>query len=164
MSEYLNEQIGYNVQGTAEWRRRKAEEFPDDTRNLQAAEELERIANEIETLDEGCPIHKQIEEAEEFLNNTIETCDGDPADSCGEIVEAVSEELRSIGFHSSHSGISLLEWYRDLLREKAQECLDEAVPVPDLAGQVENDPAVKMAKQAYEEAKAKAYAEARKRL
>ena len=80
MSEYLNEQIGYNVQGTAEWRRRKAEEFPDDTRNLQAAEELERIANEIETLDEGCPIHKQIEEAEEFLNNTIETCDGDPAE------------------------------------------------------------------------------------
>ena len=165
MSEYLNEQIGYNVQGTAEWRRRKAEEFPDDTRNLQAAEELESIANEIETLDEGCPIHKQIVEAHEFLNNTIEACDGDdPADSWREIVEAVSEELRSIGFHSSHSGISLLEWYRDLLREKAQERLDEAVPAPDLAEQVENDPAVKMAKQAYEEAKAKAYAEARKRL
>ena len=43
-SDYLNEQIGYNVQGTAEWRRGKAEQFPDDARNLQAAEELECIA------------------------------------------------------------------------------------------------------------------------
>ena len=163
MSEYLNELIGYNVQNTAEWRRCKAEQFPDDTRNLEAAEELERIANEIEALDEGCPIHKQIGEAEEFLNNTIEACDGDPA-PWGEIGESVSGVLRAVGFYSSHSGISLLEWYRDFLREKAQECLDEAVPAPDLAEQVENDPAVKMAKQAYEEAKAKAYAEARKRL
>jgi hypothetical protein len=60
--------------------------------------------------------------------------------------------------------MSLLEWYRDLLRHKAHEYLDEAVPVPDLKEQVENDPAVKAAKHAYEAAQAKAYAEARKRL
>jgi hypothetical protein len=161
MSEYLNEQIGYDVQGTAEWRRRKAEQFPDDARNLQAAEELERIADEIAALDEGLPIHKQIEEACEFFNKAIEASGRDCWD---EIVSAISEELRSVGFHSSHSGISLLEWYRDLLRDEAQECLDRAVPVPDLAEEVENDPAVKTAKQSYEEAKAKAYAEARKRL
>jgi len=49
--------------------------------------------------------------------------------------------------------IDLLEWYRDLLQEKL-----------DLDEQIENDPAVKAAKQAYDEARAKAYAEARKKL
>jgi hypothetical protein len=43
MSEWLNEMIGYNVQNTADWRRRKADEFPNDTRNPVAAEELERL-------------------------------------------------------------------------------------------------------------------------
>ena len=46
MSEYLN-QIGGNLEYTADWRRRKAEEFPEDTRNVEAAEELERLAAEI---------------------------------------------------------------------------------------------------------------------
>ena len=89
-------------------------------------------------------------------------------DGCGTVrARSARRSPRNFGlseFHNSHTGVSLLEWYRDLLRDKAQECLDEAVPVPDLAEQVENDPAVKTAKQAYEEAKAKAYAEARKRL
>ena len=49
--DHLMKLIGYNVQGTAEWRGRKAEEFPEDTRNLKAAEELERLAAEIETLE-----------------------------------------------------------------------------------------------------------------
>ena len=39
----INEIIGGNIEGTAEWRRRKAEEFPDDRRNLQAAEELDKL-------------------------------------------------------------------------------------------------------------------------
>jgi len=52
----------------------------------------------------------------------------------------------------------------DLLREKLDEILDESVSVPDLKEQIENNPAVKAARQAYEEARAKAYAEARKRL
>ena len=50
------------------------------------------------------------------------------------------------------------------LEEKLQDRLDEAIPVPDLNEQVANDPAVKAAKQVYDEALAKAYAEARKRL
>src|SRR5262249_54456253 len=46
---YLNveEVIGLQVQETAEWRWRKAEEFPDDPRNLKAAIELDRLAVEI---------------------------------------------------------------------------------------------------------------------
>jgi len=38
----IEEVIGLQVQEIVEWRWRKAEEFPDDPRNLEAAKELER--------------------------------------------------------------------------------------------------------------------------
>ena len=156
--DHLMTLIGYNLQGTAEWRRRKAEEFPEDTRNLKAAEELERLAAEIETLEHS-EIHQQICDVQERINRI------DDSDLWTEVSQAESEALRSIGFHVSYdTGLQFLEWYRDLLEEKLQDCLEEAVPAPDLDEQVENDPAVKAAKQAYDEAYAKAYAEARKRL
>jgi hypothetical protein len=147
--------IHLGVESTAEWRWQKAEEFPEDDRNKSAAKELETIAGEIRGLN-GSPIIKQIDEAIETLNNLSASWEG--------TVMAVSEELRGIGFHSSHSGLSLLEWYRDLLFDEIQECLDEKVPIPDLDEQVENEPAVRAARQAYERAKAKALAEARKKL
>jgi hypothetical protein len=143
------------VDSTAEWRWRKAEEFPEDDRNEAAAKELETIASEITGLN-GSPIIKQIDEAVETLNNLSASWDG--------TVTVVSKELGSIGFHSTHSGLSLLEWYRDLLFDEIQECLDEKVPIPDLGEQVENEPAVRAARQAYEQAKAKALAKARKKL
>jgi len=155
MSQYLNVLIGYQVGSTAKWRRRKAEEFPDDRRNLVAAEELEKLETEIDRVGESEPIHQQIARLQGSL--TV-------GDTWFDISEAVSDELRSIGFHSGYeTGLEFLEWYRDLLEEKLDELLDQAVPVPGLNEQIENDPAVKAAKQAYEEARAKAYAEARKR-
>jgi hypothetical protein len=36
---HIEEVIGLQVQEIAEWRWRKAEEFPDDPRNLEAAKE-----------------------------------------------------------------------------------------------------------------------------
>jgi hypothetical protein len=160
MSEYLNTMIGYQVESTADWRRVKAKQFPDDRRNMFAAEELQELAVQIDHIGESEPIHCQIAK----LHETLDTADrGD--DAWLKISESVSEELRSIGFHSSYAtGLEFLEWYRDLLQEQLDEILDEAVPVPNLDEQVENDPSVKAAKQAYEEARAKAYAEARKRL
>lgn len=160
MSEYLNMAIGYQVGSTAEWRRRKAEEFPDDRRNLVAAEELERLAAEIDRIGEADPIHQRIAQ----LHDSIDALDGRD-DAWLDVSEGVSDELRSVGFHTGfETGLDLLEWYRGLLEEQLDELLDKAVPVPDLDEQVENDPAVKAAKQAYDEARAKAYAEARKRL
>jgi hypothetical protein len=156
MSEYLNTMIGYEVESTAQWRRVKAEQFPDDRRNVVAAEELEKLAAEIDRIGESEPIHQQIGKLHETLD-AADNCD----DAWLKISECVSEELRLIGFHSGYAtGLEFLEWYRDLLQEQ----LDEAAPVPSLDEQVENDPSVKAAKQAYEEACAKAYAEARKRL
>src|ERR1700751_69793 len=45
--------------GTAEWRRRKAEEFPHDTRNAEAAEILDKLAEEAKLL-KGSAIHKRL--------------------------------------------------------------------------------------------------------
>jgi hypothetical protein len=36
-----------DLEHTAEWRRQKAEEYPNDDRNIQAAEIMERLAEEI---------------------------------------------------------------------------------------------------------------------
>jgi len=163
MTEFLNMEIGYQVGSTAEWRRRKAEEFPDDRRNLVAAEELERLAAEIDRIGESEPIHQQISKLHDSL--TSDALGDHGTDSWIRISEDVSEALRDVGFRSGfETGLELLEWYRDLQQEKLDEALDEAVPVPDLDEQVEKNPAVKAAKQAYDEARAKAYAEARKRL
>jgi hypothetical protein len=161
MSDDLNEKIGYQVQNTAEWRREKAEQFPDDKRNLEAAKELDRLATQIEAL-EGSELHRQIDEAHDSINRLPD----DDSSNCWEDVgEAVSAELRAIGFHSSYStGVKFLEWYRDLLCDKLQDQIEKAVPAPSLDEQVANDPTVKAAKRAYDEAYAKALAEARKKL
>jgi hypothetical protein len=60
--------------------------------------------------------------------------------------------------------VKFLEWYRDLLCDKLQDQIEKAVPAPSLDEQVANDPTVKAAKRAYDEAYAKALAEARKKL
>jgi hypothetical protein len=161
----LNELIGYNVWETAEWRRRKAVEFPADGRNLQAAEMLDVLAGQVDAL-EGSEIHKQIDEVAAGIN------DREAWDVWADISDTVSAELRTIGFHGAYdSALQFLEWYRDLLQEKLKghieselEAVDAAVPAVDLDEQVASDPAVKAAKQAYDEARARAYTEARKRL
>ena len=46
MADDLYTLIGYQVEATADWRRRQAEYFPHDDRNARAAKELERLAVE----------------------------------------------------------------------------------------------------------------------
>jgi hypothetical protein len=161
MSEYLMEIIGYQVESTADWRREKARQFRDDDRNLRAAKELDELASGIGQIPESDSIYAQVVERHETFIGL-----GDDAFSAFErLNEDVSAELRSIGFHGGYeSAHSFLEWYSERLQEAVDEALDKAVPIPDLDEQVDNDPAVKAAKQAYEEARAKAYADARKKL
>jgi hypothetical protein len=155
MSEYLMEMIGYQVQGTAEWRREKARQFPDDARNLEAAEELDELAEQIEQVAGSEQIHEQLAELIPSLDWEYIAED---------VNEAVSAELRAIGFHSSYTtAAEFLNWYRDLLQEIRDARL-EAQLDNDLDEQIANDPAVQAAKRAYDEAVAKARAEARKKL
>jgi hypothetical protein len=164
MSGDLNDLIGDQVQSTAEWRRATAERFPNDTRNLRAAEELERLAEQIEKL-EGSDIHKRVRDIHDRFTAA------DDGDGWARVGEEISAELRSIGFHGGYeTGEQFLEWYCSLLEEGHQGLIenelsevDDAGPVPDLSEQAANDPAVKAAKQAYDEAFARAYAEARRK-
>lgn len=164
MSDDLNELIGYQVQNTAKWRREKAEQFPNEVRHLRAAEELERLAEQIEKL-ENSETHKRVREIIDRFNAT------DNGAGWNTVGEKISAELHAIGFRSSYeSGEELLKLVCDLLEEELPKLveqelsqIDAAVPAPDLSEVAANDPVVQAAKKAYDEAFAKAYAEARKK-
>jgi len=68
MSDDLYTLVGYQVEATADWRRRQAEYFPSNDRNRRAAKELERLAAEIAQL-EGSSVHEQIRLASDRLEN-----------------------------------------------------------------------------------------------
>jgi hypothetical protein len=113
------EDIGYRAESTANWRRSKAAQFPQDTRNLRAAEELESLARQIQAL-EGSEVYSQVDDAEESLVAAVGASGRE--DVWTDLDETVAAELRSIGFHGNYDGARFLEWYRDLLREALQAC------------------------------------------
>jgi hypothetical protein len=72
-----------NAGGTAYWRRNIAEQFPEDHRNLSAAEMLERFDNDLSRFN-NTPTHHRLET---FVNDT---------DEFNTIVDSV---LKSVGFN-----------------------------------------------------------------
>jgi hypothetical protein len=112
MSDDLYTLIGYQVEVTADWRRRQAEYFPHDDRNARAAKELERLAGEVDQL-EGSSVHEQIRLATDRLKN----------EDWFAMSKSVYAELRSVGFDSTYeSGLQFLEWYCDRLRGEMPRC------------------------------------------
>lgn len=79
------EQEALGVEHTAEWRRRKAEEYPEDTRNLEAAEQLEKLAAEVRSL-QGSDLHHQLDRLASTTTDMFY------------LYEWQSEYLRLIGF------------------------------------------------------------------
>lgn len=55
----LDELVAFDLAGTADWRRSKVIEFPNDHRNSEAAEILDRLASEVSKL-EGTDRHKRL--------------------------------------------------------------------------------------------------------
>ena len=47
------EHLVMDLQGTADWRRRLATQQPADTRNIEAAEMLDKLAGEVKNLDDA---------------------------------------------------------------------------------------------------------------
>jgi hypothetical protein len=128
----INEIVGFQVESTAKWRREKAEQFPDDLRNLKAADELERLAGEIDQL-EGSELHLSID----GIISKVGDFDSDLFIKHNEIV---SEELRTVGFHGSYeNGAAFLEWYRDSLKTLLEERIDNEF-VDDEAGENQDHP------------------------
>ena len=91
MADDLYTLIGYQVEATADWRRRQAEYFPHDDRNARATKELERLAVEVDQL-EGSSVHEQICLATDRLKN----------EDWFVMSKSVYAELRSVGFDSTY--------------------------------------------------------------
>lgn len=86
MVDYLvsaQEILSHHFTTTAEWRRDKAKQFPDDVRNLQAAEILETLAATSPTDND-------------LSRRAHETFESDDVN----IHELLSDCLREVGFHS----------------------------------------------------------------
>lgn len=130
--------IAGEMEATAEWRHEKAQQFPDDERNAQAAQELQRLAKEIVAIRTS-PTAVLIDAAEE----------GDE-DLCIAMMEWLNEELRAIGFRTSYaSGAEFLETYWRQIGEEQdrRQDFEEGFAEEEL---IERDPAVKAAKAAYD--------------
>ena len=113
--------FGYQVLEAAEWQRRKAKESPADTRHQKAAEVLELLYSEIEGFC-GSPIEEEISD----LDVRLREAGKDHPKIWTEIHADVSGCLGSMGFHekSFKTGLSLVEWYRDLLQGKLGDMTD----------------------------------------
>jgi hypothetical protein len=96
---YDPELLRMDFLSTAEWRQRKADEHPDDTRNHEAAEMLERLAATVDAVEPA------------VLNAYGELFE-DAQDS-----EAHSEILRTIGF--SYWPKSASAFVKDYVASKA---------------------------------------------
>jgi len=90
--DHLDE-LTSGVGTTADWRRRKLEQYPDDLRNLNAAEMLESLKPGLEKL-RGSDLHKQYERV---CNFDIETPGWE--DKLFALEEMKSAKLRSVCFH-----------------------------------------------------------------
>jgi hypothetical protein len=154
----IEEMIGLQVQEIAEWRWRKAEEFPDDPRNIEAAKELERLAGEIGQLN-GSALHHRISELTDIVSE--QGADDDAADT----IESTEAELRRVGFSVGfRTGAELIEWYLNELDDRLRESIDdvddaEARSTPEAMAA---EQAVKAAQQVYERVVKESHAKIRK--
>lgn len=102
------EKLSEDLMSTAEWRRRKADQFPEDSRNLEAAADLEELAGEILNLS-GTDLDDRLSRA------------ADGAD-CEQWQETKSELLRDVGFRWAGSASKLVE---DLISQTARRVADD---------------------------------------
>jgi hypothetical protein len=101
----MRQMLKAELEETAEWRRRKAVEYPDDRRNLDAAEEYERLAKTVQNL----PDDLLVAYSEAFE---------DAPDS-----ERWQEMLKDIfrGFADFDNATELVQAFVDAKREEAED-------------------------------------------
>lgn len=107
---HLELQCLISCESTAEWRRRKQDQYPEDRRNERAAELLDALEIEMAAL-EGSAIHARL------LSLYYASGGDDPSDfdytlseNCSEIVSAA---LRDVGFYASPNAVELCESIAD---------------------------------------------------
>lgn len=111
----IRESILMSLEGTADWRMRKAEEFPDDERNTTAAHELRKLAEGVAELDDD----------EYPLPQLAALCDR-LGDENGVRASEIEQELaRQVGFHASYDNAKA---FLDALRGVLGELVARARP------------------------------------
>ena len=84
--------LSERLEGNAAWRHKKAVEYPNDRRNVEAAESLERLANDVPNIDPAvCEAYARL-------------MDDPPEDT----PEEESEFFRHIGFYSDYGSATEL--------------------------------------------------------
>src|SRR3954447_17735941 len=65
--------LALNLECTSEWRREKAEQYPNDNRNLPAAEKLSELASQVRQL-KSSPLHLEFDN---FHRQLLDEADND---------------------------------------------------------------------------------------
>ena len=106
LGEY-REQLIYRVEGTAEWRTRKSEEYPDDERNIRSSRCLELLATNLRELPPDHPKLLRLWRLEfgfGDLDPALEPPEEELTDRVLEFSDSLSEELRQYGFQFDADG------------------------------------------------------------
>jgi hypothetical protein len=168
------------IASTADWRRRKAEQFPEDARNLRSAEALDTLSAAMKRLPDEHPAFERLgdlwqtlgdqpddsrlfsrygfdgpedADAERFLNLLIEEAVGRAADHAEE--EETDEEAKEAAAKEAAK-----EAAEEAAKEAAEEAAKEAAE--EAAAEAGEDDYEEVYKEAYGEAYEEAYDEAYK--
>jgi flagellar biosynthesis/type III secretory pathway protein FliH len=137
------EQLIENVESSADWRAEKAEQYPDDTRNMRSSQALTKLAEKLKAL----PANDENVAAYEAVMSRLVESDG--GDEMFGVIEYESQYIGRYGFDYPQDGDPAD--FLEALTEACQESVDKA----------EEQAAEEEREQAYEEAKQTASEEAK---
>jgi hypothetical protein len=120
IDESMIDLLALNLECTSDWRRKKAEQYPNDNRNLAATERLSELASQVRQL-KGSPLHLEFDN---FHRQLLDEADNDLLSS---YCERENHYISRIGFDNFPD--SGEECVRDLmhLAEEARQERDEAM-------------------------------------
>ena len=107
--EEVRELLVFSIGNTGHWRREKAEEFPEDNRNLKAAECLERLETSVGSVNPDLFAEYRVVFWTPYSDNSAAL----------DLIDVHSEVLRSVGFSLFPKDVN--ELVRDLLDAASRE-------------------------------------------
>ena len=99
--EHYKDHLVTSTEGTADWRARKAEEYPEDARNRRSTHALEKLAANLKALPAD---HSKIRALWRLQFGLVGPGEASGEDKSFNLTEILSEELRQYGFHSEDDG------------------------------------------------------------
>ena len=121
------------VEGTAEWRGRKAEEYPEDDRNERGSRALSALAANIDALPPDHRLIQRLADINQAISDLMDRMktfgreSGSVDNVYTHIVEEQSDMLSRYGFDDPNEDGSDVEAFLVGLCDMTQACIDEAV-------------------------------------